>query len=239
MHIESDESGRHFHPMKTFLKWISAFLLFSAATAFVQAEAGPWLQELSVQAGGAFPTEVNHLSDSEKFGPVGGIRYLYSARERFAWGLQADYYHLAAKDHSIDSQFGAPMNVSSTDNAATAEIVGRYTFIPQAQFVPYVHMGLGAAYFHQTSDAQPTGGGAGWADTGTTETRQVQDASSVGFSYSAGIGVETQITDSLVLGLEAAWHILGVRKSDFGTEAINFPAVSLRLGWHFGRFVDE
>jgi len=224
--------------MMNFLKWFMVFFLGFGMGTLVRAESGPWLQELSLQAGCAVPTEVNHLSDSEKLGPVGGVRYLYSIRETFAWGLQADVYHLSPKDHTLSSQFGAPLNVRSTDDAATAEIVGRYTFIPQARLVPYVHMGLGAAYFHQKSDAQPTGG-AGWADTGTTESRQVQEASSTGFSYSAGVGVETQITDSLVLGLETAWHIMGVHQSDFGTNAINVPVVSLRLGWHFGHYSDE
>src|ERR1700733_10517000 len=159
--------------MKNVLKWFLIILLASEMATVVWAEAGPWLEELSVQAGGAFPTEANHLSDSEKPGPIAGARYLYSIRETFAWGLQADFYHLAPKDHQLSSSFGAPINVSSTDDAATAEIVGRYTFIPQAQFVPYIHMGLGAAYFHQKSDAQPANGAA-WADTGTTESRQVQ-----------------------------------------------------------------
>ena len=224
--------------MKKFLKSGAIFFFVFGMAAKVHSEAGPLVaEELSVQAGGAFPTGANNLSDSEKLGPLVGARYLYASRETFAWGVQADYYHLPAKDHPLDSQFGAPINVQSTDNAATIELAGRYTFIPQAQFVPYVHMGLGAAYFHQKSQATPTGG-AGWADTGTMETRQVQDQSSMGFSYSAGIGIETQITSSLVLGMETAWHIFGVSKTDFGTSTLNLPTVSLRLGWHFGRFTN-
>jgi opacity protein-like surface antigen len=172
-------------------------------------------------------------------GPIVGVRYLRMISSKFGWGLQADYYHFGAKTHPLTDQFGAQLNARSSDNVATAEIMGRYSILPDARVVPYLHSGVGVAYFHQLSEGQPIAGTSGWSDTGTAENRQLQDTSSVGFSYSAGVGVETYLTNSLVLGLETAWHIFGVSQTSFGTSTINVPSVSLRLGWRFGHFAPD
>src|SRR4051812_29128351 len=74
LYSESSQSGGDFDPMKTCLTWMKVFLFGLGMTSFVRAEAGPWLNELSVQAGAAIPTQVNHLSDSQAVGPTAGIR---------------------------------------------------------------------------------------------------------------------------------------------------------------------
>lgn len=212
-----------------------ALLLAAGMTAGVRADSDRAPQELSVEAGAAFPTGINQFSDAEKIGVLGGVRYLRMINPKFGWGVQADYYHFAAKTRPLTNQFGAQLNTRSWDNAATAEIMGRYSIFPDARVVPYLHSGVGATYFHQISEGQPAAG-AGWSDTGTAETRQLQDTSSIGFSYSVGFGVETYLSRSLVLSLETAWHIFGVNQTTFGTAALNVPSVSLRLGWRYGHF---
>jgi len=220
------------------LKIMMALLLAAGMSTSARADSDMAPQELSLEAGAAFPTGVNNFSDGEKMGPIIGARYLRMITPRFGWGVQADYYHFAAKTHPITDQYGAQLDARSSDNVATAEIMGRYSILPDARVVPYLHSGVGVTYFHQISEGAPTGD-ARWSDTGTTETRQLQDTSSVGFSYSAGFGVETNLTNSLVLGLETAWHIFGVSQTSFGTSTINVPSVSLRLGWRFGHFATD
>lgn len=215
-----------------------ALLLAAGLTAGASAASNVAPQELSVEAGPAFPTGVNNFSDGEKMGPIVGVRYLRMISAKFGWGLQADYYHFGAKTHPVTGQFGADINTRSTDNVGTAEIMGKYLILPDARVVPYLHTGLGAAYFHQTSEGEPTAG-AGWFDTGTTETRHLQDTGTLGFSYSFGIGAETYLTRSLVLGLETAWRVFGVSKATVGTTTLNVPSVSLRLGWRFGHYSDD
>jgi len=216
-----------------FMKITMAFLLAAGTAAGAWAKAGPWSQELSLEAGAAYPTAVNNFSDSEKMGPMGGARYLFRTSEKFAFGLQGDYYSFAAKNQLLTSPLGGQMTARSQDDVATVEVVGRYSFLPKAKVVPYFHTGVGATYFRQVTKGEPAPG-SGWPDTGTTETRQVQDTSSVGISYSAGFGAETNLTKSLVLGLETAWRIFGVSQTTFGTSTIGVPSVSLRLGWRFG-----
>jgi len=217
------------------IKFVLAFLIVGMTIRGAWANSGAWAEQLSLETGLAIPTSVNNYSDSEKVGVLVGARYLRRLTSNLDWGLQTDYYHFAAKDNVITGRYGGKVNTRSTDNVATLEVVGRYSFFTQALIVPYVHSGVGITYFHQKTEGEPTGG-SGWFDTQTTETRQLQDASSLGFSYSAGIGVEAELTRTLVLGLETAWHIFGVSQTSYGTSTINVPSISLRLGWRFGQF---
>jgi opacity protein-like surface antigen len=212
--------------------WAVACLL-AATLSGIAAAAQPGSQEINVAGGAAFPTQANRFSDYAKSGPAGGIQYLYHWDETMAFGVQADYYHFDGKNHLLTSDAGGQVDALSTDNVGTLEIMGRYTFVPGARFEPYVHSGLGINYFHQTSEGTPAAGST-WSDTNTTETRQLQDVSTVGVSYSIGIGVETDLTSNLVLGLESAWHIFSVSKAAYGTNTIDVPTVTMRLGWRFG-----
>jgi opacity protein-like surface antigen len=216
-------------------KFIIAFLLAGMTTSSVWANSGAWAEQLSLETGLAFPTSANNYSDSENVGFLFGARYLHRITPNFDWGLQTDYYHFGAKDNVITGQYGGKLNSRSTDNVATLEMVGRYSFFTEAKYVPYVHSGVGITYFHQSTEGEPTGG-SGWFDTQTKETRQLQDTGSLGFSYSVGLGVEAELTQTLVLGLETAWHIFGVSETSFGTSTINVPTISVRLGWRFGQF---
>jgi opacity protein-like surface antigen len=220
------------------IQYIMVFLLAAGMTAVVRADSELAPQELSVDVGAAFPTGINNFSDSEKLGLVGGAQYLRMLSPNFGWGVQADYYHFAAKNHLITDQLGGQLNSRSSDNVATFEIVGRYSFLTERRLVPYLHSGVGVTYFHQKAEGEPAAG-FGWFDTGTTETRQLHDTSSLGFAYSAGFGVDTELAYGWVLGLETAWNIFGVSQTSFGTSAINVPSVFLRLGWRFGQFNND
>ena len=213
---------------------VAAFLLATGVTAGMGADPGPWSHEISLEAGAAFPTDVNRFSDTAKMGPVAGARYLYRTSVNFAFGLQGEYYSFGAQERTFATANEGRINARSNDQAALLELIGRYAFLPAARVVPYFYAGAGAAHFQQVTKGEPAAG-SGWADTGgTTETRQLQDANSTGLCASAGFGMETNLTQSLVLGLESAWHVLGVNRTSFGTSSLNVPSLSLRLGWRFG-----
>jgi len=212
--------------------WI---VMLTAATTRAWAVSSPGMQRLSLDVGAAFPTGVNDFSTSARMGPQVGAQYLYEIDENFDVGLQADYFHFGSKDYTLTNNgTGGQLNARSQDTAATVEIMGRYNLLQDAaQFAPYLHSGVGMAYFRQKSSGEPLPGST-WTDTGTGETRQLQDDSSLGFAFSFGAGVDTKLSDNLILGLETAWHIFGVSKTTYGTTAIGVPTVSLRLGWRFG-----
>ena len=208
--------------------------LLVAGAASVWAVSSPGMQRLSLDAGAVIPTGVNDLSNSARMGPAGGFQYLYELDEEFGVGVQADYFHFGSKNYTLtNDDTNGQMNTKSQDDAATLEVMGRYNLIPNATFAPYLHSGIGVAYFHQKSNGTPLPGST-WTNGNGTETRQIQDTTSLGVAFSFGLGVEKKLSDSLVLGLEAAWHIFGVSKATYGTSTIGAPTVSLRLGWRFG-----
>jgi len=69
---------------------------------------------------------------------------------------------------------------------------------------------FGGLGFHRTSatgDAtlQP---GYFWTDTGTSETRQIVNDSSVNFAAAAGLGIEREITDLVSIGIEGRYQFM-------------------------------
>ena len=195
---------------------------------------GPGTRRVSLDVGGAFPTPVNNFSDSTRMGLVGGVQYLYNLNYFAAVGIQVDGYRFDGKEHTLNEAAGGQLNATSQANAASFELMGRYTFQPAARFMPYAHAGLGANVLHQTTDGQPVAGST-WVDTNTSEARQLPNVNSVGITFSFGAGVETNLSDRVVLGLEAAWRILGVSKAAYGTSTLNIPSIAMRLGWRFGQ----
>jgi len=66
------------------------------------------------------------------------------------------------------------------------------------------------------------------------ETRITEEPNSTGFAASYGGGVERMLTTNLSCALEATWNTITSSKTNIGTSALNFPVLSLRLGWRFG-----
>jgi len=220
--------------IQTVLTLSAALLMAAGRVQAARADTGPWTSRVSVDGGVAIPTPVNGFSDEARTGLVGGIQYLHNLDYFTAVGIQVEGYQFDGKDHAVTSSAGGRLNANSQVDAAAIEIVGRYTFLPMARFIPYVHTGLGANVLRQTTDGTPLPGFT-WSDTNTSETRRLPDVNSVGISFSFGAGVETNLTDRIVLGLEATWRILGVSKAAYGNAEIDVPSLAMRLGWRFGQ----
>lgn len=184
--------------------------------------------QVSLNAGAAIPTWANDLDTTQKVGPAAGARYLYQMTPNVSVGGQLDYGYLPGK-----TQGGSFLDVNAVDNIYTGELVGRYSFMQDAKWVPYVHVGIGVARIFETTRGTPSNG-ATWADTGTSETRVTDREASTGFALSFGGGLEKMLTDHLLCAMEATWNTLGASKSRIGTSTLNFPVLSLGLGWQFG-----
>ena len=184
--------------------------------------------QVSLSAGAAIPTWANSLDNTQTVGPAGGARYLYQLTSNISVGGQFDFDHLPG-----NTQHGSLLDLNAVDNIYTGELVGRYSFMPDAKWVPYVHAGIGVARIFETTNGTPSNG-ATWNDTGTAETRVINHESSTNFALSYGGGMERMVTDHLLCAVEAAWNTLGASTSRIGTSMVNFPVLSLRLGWQFG-----
>lgn len=213
--------------MKIFKRSIGVFgaLLLSAGSA-IAAPVGSSV--LSYNVGLAIPTGANDLDGTQRLGPMGGARYLYQLTDRIGVGGQFDYFHLAGKTIYLD-----PDAYNTPDNIYTGEIMARYSFMPDGKWVPYVHMGVGMARIFQTVYGTPNDG-ATWPSGDPNETRILDHQSVTTYAISYGGGVETHLTDHLIMGLEASWNSLGGSQDRLGTGAFNFPDIGLRLGWQFG-----
>jgi len=204
---------------------LMGILVLGAWSAF-GAPAGS--SQVSLGAGAAIPTGANGLDNSQMIGLMGGARYLYQLTSNVGVGGQFDFSHLPGKTEDIGSAA-----VDATDNIYTGEIIGRYSFAPDAAWSPYLVAGVGVARTFQTTLGTPVPG-ATWDNTGTAETRETDHSSSTGYALSYGGGVERMLTQGLFCALEANWNTLGASRDRIGTSTFNFPDVSLRLGWQFG-----
>ncbi len=191
-------------------------------------------QRLGVEAGAAYPTSVNGFSSSAKTGPTAGFSYLQEYGDFLGAGVQADYFHFGAKEQALKSAAGGEVNTRSQEDIATLEIIGRYFPLPLSRFKPYFQGGTGATFFRQRSTGRPLPGFT-WENTNTVETRRLLTKQSVGLAFSIGAGVETNLSPTLILGMEAAWHVFEVDRSAFGTRTLNVPSLSVVLSRRFGQ----
>ena len=167
-------------------------------------------------------------------GPTVGVSYLREYGDFFGAGLQADVFHFGAKERALTSAAGGKVNTRSLDDIATVEITGRYFPLPETRFKPYFQGGAGTTFFRQTSTGRPLPGFT-WKDTNTTETRRLLTKQSVGLAFSIEAGLETDLSPTFILGMEAAWHVFEVDRSAFGTRTLNVPSFSVRMSRRFGQ----
>ncbi|MFN0118061.1 MAG: outer membrane protein [Elusimicrobiota bacterium] len=210
---------------------LSLFVVFVSFFASSSQAAVGGANQISIRAGGAFPTSANDFSDSAKAGIAGGVQYLRHISDRLGVGIQSDYFSFSGEDRSIVLANGN-LNAKSDSTAWTAELVGRYSFRVDRKMRPYLSAGVGITRFAQETKGRPKNGTT-WSDTGTREERVVADDSSTGYAVSGGIGVEFSISERLLAAVEGNWHVFGVDNDEFGTDAINVPSAFLRLGYRF------
>lgn len=114
----------------------------------------------------------------------------------------------------------------------TLMIMGRYVFMPEKQFYPYLLGGIGRNTYILTIDGRPEGAFT-WADNGTREHRTVTTRSS-GLALTAGAGYEGVLHEVFLCGIEVRWHHLRTNPGIFVRTNQNIVNVMTRIGWKFG-----
>lgn len=158
----------------------------------------------------------------------GSAQYIYHARPSLGWGLEAAYSRFGEMDHNV--VFGV---LTTGASVLTVQGLLRYVFLPESKASPYLLAGAGANRFSAHLKARPTPPFV-WANTSTNETRTFTDASSTGFAFSLGIGVEGSSRQDWVFGAEMRWLYARVDKDKFGESSGRTLGLYGRVGRKFG-----
>jgi opacity protein-like surface antigen len=169
---------------------------------WARAEVTAQEQIVSLDLGSAVPF-AKAATDDEVFNPAHakaktaaafpgfllGGQYIYQVTPNIGVGADVDYSDYSNANTTIDG--GADKSSSYKVNY---EVVGRYVFMPESKFNPYVILGIGANTIH-VHDA--------W--------QSIPDADKTftTLAVSPGFGVETEIVKSIIVGCEARWRYLG------------------------------
>jgi opacity protein-like surface antigen len=187
----------------------AVFLFAGAGNAHAQYTAGS--HEAGFTLGAAIPltkTDLTALGGEEKVAVKTGInvngRYLYHASPQWAFGGEIGYAAFGDKEHDLTDS-GAIMREGA--KSLVFEGIAKYTLAPGKKTRPYFIGGLGYGNLQQKTETKPAAGFT-WSDTGTTEYRTNYDESIGALAFSLGAGLESFLTDSLALGIEARWRTL-------------------------------
>ena len=161
-------------------------------------------------------------------GFYGSAQYIYHTRPSLGWGLEAAYSRFGDMDHNVF--FGV---LTTGGSVLTVQGIFRYVFLPERKASPYFLAGIGANRFSAHLKARPTPPFA-WADTSTNEARTFVDASSTGFAFSLGLGVEGSTRRDWVFGAELRWLYARVDKDKFGESSGRALGLYGRVGRKFG-----
>ncbi len=149
---------------------------------------------------------------------IGG-QYIYQLTPNIGVGADLNYSDYGNANRIVD---GRTENTSSYK--LNYEALGRYVFIPESKFNPYVILGVGLNSIH-VNDTY--GGVQGIDKTFTT------------LSASPGFGVETEIVKSVILGFETRWRYLGhyalpAAGMTYAWGPASEITAALRVGYKFG-----
>jgi hypothetical protein len=169
-----------------------------------------------------------------------GGQYLALSSPQTAWGLHAEYLGRTSND-----DIGFIPSTLSSISGDTLLLLGvvKYTLTRRGAARPYFLLGAGADYTTTLIDARPLSGFV-WSDTGTDEARRLVDDDRWGFASTARLGIDFNMMEPSVLGLEIGWT--GVYNSrapatpagrDLGLESVTGQmdalTVAMRWGWRF------
>jgi len=149
--------------------------------------------DLTNYAGGSKETAVNP-------GIAVGGQYLYHLTPAFGFGGDFSYAAYGGKDHSMTGAV-------TTEEASTwaLQAMARYVLLAEKKFNPYLFGGFGVG---QTMVNTKTSIGGGTPKTNFS-------GSATGPAFSLGAGIDGDITESLLAGIEFRWtHINALKTFD-------------------------
>lgn len=208
-------------------------------------------QLVSVFLGGAFPlNESGVQSESVTGNALGneeldwgdaalsyGVQYMYALTPHFALG--AEYNGNSFGDAEYESEYflnaanWGEYEVENKMNVQNFMVAGRYTFNPQSNTRFYIPVGVGVASSKATFSLSYAEIEGGLLDRDSSSTSQ----RTTSFAYYVGLGMEGNIHDNWVWGLEGRYQAFtfdyGKFSDEYGKEGLSYFALLLKLGYRF------
>ncbi len=173
---------------------------------------------LSLELGGGIPVSYD-MKDNVKSGFMWGVSGLYSVTDSAALGLEISGFYAGEKTE----YYGIKEEVKGDIHQFM--LAGRLYANPADQFRFYVPIGLGLALAHMKDSVSVSGNS--FSDSHTSGS----------FAMYAGVGVEGDISDRVVLGIEGRYNFTQYKatfyenidvKADLG-----YVSVLARIGYKF------
>lgn len=173
-------------------------------------------------------------------GPLVGLRYLHRATTRLETGIDFNYFHRGATD---SRGLLASADASVAGDTVLFLALAKYLLIENGPARPYLLAGVGPQRTSTMIDAAPRPGFA-WSDTDTDETRRLVDGQSWGLAATARAGLDFEVLEPAVLGVEAGWAGLrggkaaatsqgGALGLDGAPTSFDAFVLAARWGWRF------
>jgi opacity protein-like surface antigen len=207
----------------------------AAGTALAQVAAHEQIISFDMGGGAPFTKAAGNEQDYPlrsvaSPGFAGGFQYIYHLTPEV--GLGADVYYSAFHNANPSAANGTVFHSS----LITYELLQRYVFLPYSKdYNPYFIAGIGGNSVYLNWRQRATGG------------TSYLNGSYTYASFSAGLGAESNITQQLIMGVEARWRYMGTHAFSMAnppdgpggsTQLVYGPASELvaafRLGFRFG-----
>ncbi len=206
-----------------------AALAAALGGSFASAEvtAGEQIVNLDLGTGIPFLKGIINQSPTSLANPgflIGG-QYIYQLTPHIGVGADIDDSMYGSADIGV----GSGQTAHFTSNHLGVEAMGRYVFMPQSQWNPYLVAGVG---LNENSLKATVPAGTAFSGNWASP------------AYSVGAGVETVLPHSIIAGLEARWRYIGTESyamnpaitggGNFSPGGWSELAIAARLGYRFG-----
>lgn len=210
-------------------------LMVVALPAMAWSELRRGEQRAEFAAGVGVPSYKSQVSGVDiDMGELGGdfhFAYLYHITPGFSTGGNLGIF--ASREKTMKDFPRAKVDTLSSLSVTYVEALGRYSFIAQGRYHPYLIAGLGYCRVHENVDWVP---GIGQAQ------RNLYSKDATGLAASLGGGLEYEMANSWVLGIDLRWRYTGATAS-FQTltsepgqiKAGSMLSAGLSVGYRFGK----
>ncbi|MBI3551130.1 MAG: hypothetical protein HY077_01315 [Elusimicrobia bacterium] len=186
---------------------------------------------LKAGIGAALPLPAYAFNNIARPGLASDVEFLINVEPSWAFGFRTDAFAYTTAYPQSETAVG-----KAQVNGGDLLFEGRWLALPERKLSPFLVGGLGVNTYTEEFELAPKPGFK-WLDTGTRETRELEDTS-VGMAAMLGVGAQYLISRHYVADVEAAWHwwrIDSDKFSNFMQQSSFAQAVSLmaRLGWRF------
>lgn len=199
--------------MKKILSGVLFAFLFMPAFAGIDKGIDAGMTHLSLYGGFAAPMSDYKLSSDLEYGdsgPTYGAQLMHYLTPNF--GLGAEFN--ATNYQDAKGAFGASKYKNSADRYAFM-LAGKVVFMPEAKTRLYIPLGAGFSRFK--GKVENTTLGASGSETCTEP------------ALYAGLGVETDLNDIFIFGIEGRYNMFGLDKDKFNTDNSYLDDVALLL----------